>query len=93
MQYQTQQGVVYAAAPTSAAMSAIPEGYVLNLPQSSTLQLQGESQQTGRSLIWVNIGSSNGLLPVQQQIITWTSVGFLLMRPLQTSLKSESKYK
>ena len=35
------------------------------------------------SVSWVNIGSGNGLSPVQRQAITWTSADFLSIEPLR----------
>ena len=42
---------------------------------------------------WVNIGSGNGLSPVQQHTITSTNVDLLSIGSLGTSLKFELKYK
>ena len=43
--YQTAQGVVYAT-PSSGTVSGLPEGYILNLPQSTAIQAVHDPQQT-----------------------------------------------
>ena len=43
--YQTAQGVVYAT-PSSGAVPGLPEGYILNLPQSTAIQAVHDPQQT-----------------------------------------------
>ena len=54
--YQTPQGVVYAT-PTTAALSALPEGYILNLPQTPTaISLgQGQTDASGQQYITIPV--------------------------------------
>jgi hypothetical protein len=47
MMYQTPQGLVYATPATGNAISALGEGYILNLPQTSTAIAVGGDQQNG----------------------------------------------
>ena len=49
MMYQTPQGLVYAA---PAGIGALPEGFVLNLPQAQTLAVQGNQAAGMYKLGW-----------------------------------------
>lgn len=63
--YQTPQGLMYASAPSSLG-AGIPEGYVLNLPQTPTLVPQNTEQAGGATQQYITIPVPVSLAAGQQ---------------------------
>ena len=55
MMYHTSQGLVYATAAGTAVGANLPEGFILNLPQTSPLQLTQDQQNTGNKPFRFNV--------------------------------------